>query len=114
MGANVAETEHRRAIGDDGDEIALRGQLGHLGRIITDHPRRCQRRWRNVQDVQDVVIADRDFRVDLKHTAVALAKLDRLFAKCLVLAARARLRGKEATLINEAPGLLRHQRGVDL
>ncbi len=39
--ADVAEPEHRRAVGDDGDAVALHGQAGHVRRVGGDrqgHP----------------------------------------------------------------------------
>ena len=35
-GADVAEAEHRGAVGDDDDHVAFERQVEHLGRIVRD------------------------------------------------------------------------------
>ena len=36
LGTDVAETEHRRAVGDDGDQVPLGGDLVDHGRVVAD------------------------------------------------------------------------------
>ena len=99
---DIAETQHGRAVGDDRDEIALGGQL-----VTCDGSSRMtwagdKRRRRHIERVQDVVIANRDLAADFEHAAVALAKVDRLFAERLVLTACGRLRRLQTALVDEA------------
>ena len=87
--ADVAETEHGSAIGHDGDEVALRRQFRHLGRIVANNLRRHERARRHAQGVEHVVIADRDIAPNFEHAGVLLAELDRLFLERGSLQARA-------------------------
>ena len=75
--SDVPESEHGRAIGDDGDQVALGGQLVDLRWIVTDHPGRDERARRHAERVEHVVIANRNVAADFQHAAVALAEFER-------------------------------------
>ena len=90
-GIHVAETEDCGAIGDDGDQVSFGCELGHLGRVVADDRCRLKSGRRHVDEIQDVVVANRNLALDFEDAPVAAAELDRL--------RRAVLRGDPARLV---------------
>ena len=90
FGADIAESEDGRSIGHDRDQIVLDRQFVHAHRVVTNLDSRCQRGGWDIQDVQDVVVLDRDLRTDFEHATMPAPQREHFFAQRFWLLARSR------------------------
>ncbi len=90
---DVAETEHRRAVGDDGDEIAARGVVLRPIRIVLDR-QTGRRDARRIGERQVALVAERLGRLDLELSGTRhLVEIQRGFRELVVVAAFGKGRG---------------------
>ncbi|GBD18374.1 hypothetical protein HRbin27_00869 [bacterium HR27] len=81
LGPDITEPEHRAPIGHDRDEVPLDRQVVDRFAALPHLLDRCQRRRREIEQVEDVMIAHRQLAADLQDASIAPPQIQRLFGQ---------------------------------